>query len=348
MPAAYLHFSDAVLRTTGHWSLRRRAVVIASYLTSGLLVLIALFTNLLVHDGSFAPPVPHLAPGPLYPLFVAYFIATAAYGGWNVYRARRRCLTPTSKRRMTYLTWSFAAPGLGVFPYLLTLGAAAAVPAPVILLLSLVANFAVCTMLVVMAYSVTYLGVLSPDRVIKHDLLHYLLRGPVVGTVVIVVMLVIPRVELILGLPRETAVIFAVVGVMVLGQLAVNLAKPWIDRLLYPEDREEIAWIQTLDRRLLTSSDLRQFLTNILISLCELLRVPNGFVIVQTDEGLRVEAVAGDPGMAAAYAGSVRRAGDVAALRPCRGGRERWSWQRCFCERIVLNVRGRSTRQWFP
>ncbi len=74
-------------------------------------------------------------------------------------------------------------------------------------------------------------------------------------------MLVIPRVELILGLPRETALIFAVVGVMVLGQLAVNLAKPWIDRLLYPEDREEIAWIQTLDRRLLTSGEVRQFLT---------------------------------------------------------------------------------------
>ena len=73
-----------------------------------------------------------------------------------------------------------------------------------------------------------------------------------------------------------------------------TLAKPWIDRLLYPEDREEIAWIQTLDRRLLTSSDLRQFLTNVLIGLCELLRVPNGFVLVQTDDGLRVEAVAGE------------------------------------------------------
>lgn len=301
VPAAYLHFSDAVLRTTWHWSLRRRAVVVASYLFSGTLVLMALFTNLLVRDGGSAGPVAHLAAGPLYPLFVAYFVATLLYGGWNVYRARRRCLTPASRRRMTYLTLSFAAPGLGVFPYLLTLGSAQAVATPLILLVSLVANFAVGTMLVVMAYSVTYLGVLSPERVIKHDLLHYLLRGPVVGTVVIVVMLVIPRVELILGLPRETALIFAVVGVMVLGQLAVNLAKPWIDRLLYPEDREEIVWIQTLDRRLLTSSEVRQFLTNILISLCELLRVPNGFVMMQTGNGLRVEAVAGDSQMPEAY-----------------------------------------------
>jgi len=306
VPAAYLHFSDAVLRTTWHWSLRRRAVVVASYIISVALVLLALFTDTLVYDGPYEPGVPHLSPGPQFPFFVAYFVATAIYGGWNVYRARRRCLTPTSRRRMTYLTLSFAAPGLGVFPYLLTLGSTENVASSLILVLSLIGNFAVGTMLVVMAYSVTYLGVLSPERVIKHDLLHYLLRGPVVGTIVIVVMLVIPRVELILGLPRDTALIFAVVGVMVLGQLAVNMAKPWIDRLLYPEDREEITWIQTLDRRLLTSSDLRQFLTNILISLCELLRVPNGFVIVQTDEGLRLEAVAGDAKMPAAYAAGSR------------------------------------------
>ncbi len=304
VPAAYLHFSDAVLRTTWHWSLRRRAVVIASYIVSAALLLLALFTDTLVYDGPYAPGVPHLSAGTVFPFFVAYFVATAIYGAWNVYRARRRCLTPTSRRRMTYLTLSFAAPGLGVFPYLLTLGSAENLPSSLILVLAMIGNFAVGTMLVVMAYSVTYLGVLSPERVIKHDLLHYLLRGPVVGTLVIVVMLVIPRVELILGLPRDTALIFAVVGVMVVGQLAVGLAKPWIDRLLYPEDREEITWIQTLDRRLLTSSDLRQFLTNILISLCELLRVPNGFVMVQTDEGLRLEAVAGDVKAPSAYVAS--------------------------------------------
>ena len=302
VPAGYLHFSDALLRTTGHWSLRRRAVVNATYFFSSTLVLMALFTDVLVMDVPHTPPVAHLGAGPLFPLFVAYFVFTAVYGAWNVYRARKRCLTPTSRRRMTYLTLSFFAPGMGVFPYLLTSASAASLPPTLILILAMGANFAVGTMLVVMAYSVTYLGVLSPDRVIKYDLLHYLLRGPIVGTIVIVVMLVMPRVELILGLPRETAMIFAVMGVIVLSQLAVTLAKPWIDRLLYPEDREEIAWIQTLDRRLLTSSDLRQFLSNILITLCELLRVPNGLVLVQTDEGLRVEAVAGDTQMPATFA----------------------------------------------
>jgi hypothetical protein len=294
VPAGYLHFSDAVLRTTWHFSLRRRLVVALSYLFSITLVLLALFTDSLVSGGAFEPPVKHLAAGPLFPLFVAYFAATAVYGGWNVFRARRRCLTPNSRRRMTYLTLSFAAPGLGVFPYLITSGVVERLDSILILLLSLAANFAVGTMLVVMAYSVTYLGVLSPDRVIKSDLIHYLLRGPIVGILVIVVMLVIPRVELILGLPRETALIFVVVGVLVVGQLAVNLAKPWIDRFLYPEDREEIAWIETLSRRLLTSTDLRHFLNNILINLVEMLRVRDGFVLMRTNEGLRVEAGVGD------------------------------------------------------
>jgi N-terminal 7TM region of histidine kinase len=294
VPAAYLHFSDALLRTTRHFSGRRRAIVVASYVTSGVLVFLALFTDALVYNGPFTPPVSQLSAGPLFPAFVAYFALTAIYAIYNVVQARRRCLTPGSRRRMTYLAFSSVAPVLGVFPYLMAPGIATDFDPVLVLLISMVANFVVGTMLVVMAYSVAYYGVLTPDRVIKHDLIHYLLRGPIVGTAVIIVMLVIPRVELILGIPRDTALVFAVVGVIVLGQLAVNAAKPWIDRLIYSQDREEITWIQTLDRRLLTSSDLRQFLTNLLIGISELLRVGTGFVLVQTNEGPRVEAFVGD------------------------------------------------------
>jgi len=304
VPAAYLHFSDAVLRTTRHFSFHRQVSVVGSYIFSIILVYLALFSDALIRDGYFAPPITQMADGPLFPLFVAYFLATGAYGAYNVIRARRRCLTPASRRRMTYLIISFAAPGLGVFPYLVTMGLAEHVSPTLVLVMTLVGNIIVGTMLVVMAYSVAYYGVLTPDRVVKHEMIHYLLRGPVVGIAVIIVMLVIPRVELILGLPRETALIFAVVGVIVLGQLAVNAAKPWIDRLIYRQDREEITWIQTLDRRLLTSSDLRQFLTNVLVALCELLRVDTGFVLVQTADGLRVEAAVGDLGTAQAFAAS--------------------------------------------
>jgi hypothetical protein len=314
VPAAYLHFSDAVLRSTHHFSTRRRVAVAGSYLFSALLVAAALFSDVLVYDGPFNPPVSHLSAGPLFPFFAVYFILTAIYGAYNVYRARKRCLTPASRRRMTYLTISFAAPGLGVFPYLMGSGLAGQVSPALVLLLSMFANVAVGTMLVLMAYSVAFVGVLSPDRVIKHDLIHYLLRGPIVGTLVIGVMLTIPRVELILGLPRDTALIFAVVGVIVLGQLAVNVAKPWIDRLIYRQDREEISWIQTLEHRLLTSSDLVQFLNNVLIGLCELLRVDTGFVLVQTEAGLRVEVAVGDVVAAERFARSTAALAEWQAL----------------------------------
>jgi hypothetical protein len=76
-----------------------------------------------------------------------------------------------------------------------------------------------------MAYSVAYFGALTPDRVIKHNLIHYLLRGPFVGAVVIFAMLAVPRVQKIMGLPRATVLIFTVVGVIVLLQLIINRAK---------------------------------------------------------------------------------------------------------------------------
>ena len=308
VPAGYLHFSDAVLRSTRHFSFRRRVVVGLSYGVSFVLVALALFSNLLVYDGVFSPPVSRLSAGPLFTVFVIYFGVTALYGAYNIVRARRRCLTPAARRRMTYLTLSFAAPGLGVFPYLVTVGLTAGlvdrIPTLLVLLMAMAANVVVGTMLVLMAYSVAYSGVLSPDRVVKHDLVHYLLRGPIVGILVIAVMLVIPRVEVILGLPRDTALIFAVVGVIVLGQLVVNLAKPWIDRLINPQDQEELAWIQTLDRRLLTSSDLHQLLANVLIGLCELLRVGDGFVLVAGENGLHLEAAVGDRAAADRYAAS--------------------------------------------
>ncbi|MCK4449473.1 MAG: hypothetical protein KAX26_02655, partial [Anaerolineae bacterium] len=163
----------------------------------------------------------------------------------------------------------------------------------IVLLLSLVGNVGVSLMIVVMAYSVAYFGVLTPDRVIKHSLIHYLLRGPFVATCAVIVMLTVPKVERILGLPRDTVLIFAIVGLIIVLQIFINLAKPFIDRLIYRQDREEITWIQELDKRLLTTTDLKQFLENVLTAICELLRVQRGFVAVMAGGEPRMEAFCG-------------------------------------------------------
>ncbi len=293
VPAAYLHFSDALLMTTNLTSSWRRRAVLASYLISALLFGLAVFTDLLVHDGRHLPQISHLAAGPLFWVFALYFLLTVGWGALNIRRARQRCLTSTSRRRMTYLAVAFAAPGLGVFPYLVAASMSPYSAPGLVLVLSLVGNVGVSLMIVVMAYSVAYFGVLTPDRVIKHSLIHYLLRGPFVATCVIIVMLTVPKVERILGLPRDTVLIFAIVGLIVLLQIAINLAKPFIDRLIYRQDREEITWIQELDKRLLTTTDLKQFLENVLTAICELLRVNRGFVAVMAGGEPRLEAFCG-------------------------------------------------------
>ncbi len=293
VPAAYLHFSDALLRTTNLTSSWRRRAVFASYLIGALLFGLALFTDLLVHDGLHLPQISHLAAGPLFWVFALYFLLTVVWGALNIRRARQRCLTSTSRRRMTYLAMAFAAPGLGVFPYLVAASMSPYSAPGVVLLLSLVGNIGVSLMIVVMAYSVAYFGVLTPDRVIKHSLIHYLLRGPFVATCAVIVMLTVPKVERIFGLPRDTVLIFALVGLIVLLQIAINLAKPFIDRLIYCQDREEITWIQELDKRLLTTTDLKQFLENVLTATCELLRVQRGFVAVMAGGEPHMEAFCG-------------------------------------------------------
>jgi hypothetical protein len=162
-----------------------------------------------------------------------------------------------------------------------------------VLALAVVGNLAVALMTVVCAYTVAYQGVFIPDRVIKHNLVHYLLRAPLLGSIVIALMLVVPKVEDILGLPRDTVMIFTVAIGIVLAQVAISLVKPYVDRLLYRKDRDQVAWIAELDSHLLTSTDLEQLLENVLVALCDLVRVRSGFVVAMQDGALEVRVFCG-------------------------------------------------------
>ncbi|MBC7264726.1 MAG: hypothetical protein H5T64_10300 [Chloroflexi bacterium] len=301
VPAACLHFSDTMLQTTNSISTVRRALVVLGYLASGAFFALAAGSDLIVHDGVRMGYIDHLAPGPLFNLFTFYFFTCVLIGVVNIFRARQRCLTSTSRRRMGRLTVAIAAPGLGVFPYLLVATLAGRVPTQIVLALALLSNVGIALMNIVIAYTVAFQGVFTPDRVIKHNLIHYLLRGPLVASAVILAVLVIPRVERILGLPRDTVLIFTVAIGIVLFQVFINVAKPYIDRLIYRKDRDEITWIQQLDTRLLTSSDLEQILENVLIALCDLLRAPSGFVLAIDDDGPRMRVFCGPQRIANAF-----------------------------------------------
>ncbi len=173
-------------------------------------------------------------------------------------------------------------------------------PGVVLWLLLVLGNVGVGLMLVLLAYSVASFGALTPDRVVKHRLVHFLLRGPFVATLVVVVIIATSQAGGWLGLPSRRLMLFGVVGVILLLQLGIQLAKPLIDRALYRQDQPEIEWIQQLSNRLLTTTDLRQFLENVLSALCELLRVETAFVAVIDDGVPHLEVACGllEPGQA--------------------------------------------------
>lgn len=293
IPAAYLQFSDAVLWTTNSFSRLRRALVAATYVFGWVLVLLTAFTNLLVADGVSTSWAVYFQAGPLFWLFSFYFFVVTGLGVINIERARRRTVTSTSRRRMTYLAVSFGAPALGVFPYMLLASLPSYLSPDVILFIALLGNVGIALMTVVLAYSVAFYGALSPDRVVKRSLINYLLRGPFVGVCLLALTLVIPRVESILGLPRDTVLVIAVVLGIVLLQVLISVLTPFIDLLIYRRDSAEITWIRELDTRLLTTTDLSQLLENILSGFCDLMRVETGLILTKRGGRLQAQAWCG-------------------------------------------------------
>ncbi|HLF25831.1 MAG TPA: histidine kinase N-terminal 7TM domain-containing protein [Anaerolineae bacterium] len=282
-PAAYLHFADEVLRTTNAVSLRRRRGVYLGYAYAVVFAVAALFTDRLVQSGGSTSLIaPRLAPGAAYPwvfpTFVAYFAAAVGFGFRNIVIARQRCLTPTSQRRMTYLLLSSTVPSLGVFPYLLIAGQMGGEIGPLLWLVLIAGNATIGVMLVVMAYSVAYFGVLAPDRVVKRRLVRFLLRGPVTAGAVVTAILIFTRLETLLNLPNETLMIGAVVITVVVFAVLRGSLQPLIDLLVFRQDRNELEYIEQIGERLLTTTDLQQFLENVLTSVCDLLRAQSAFI----------------------------------------------------------------------
>lgn len=293
VPAAYLHFSNAVLRSTFYDTRLRRLATSAAYVVGMIFLMLVAFTDFVVGDPFNYPFATQLRSGPLFYLFAIYFFAATGWGIFNIELARRRVLTPTSRRRLRRLGFAFLAPALGVFPYLVFSGFPALIPPVAFVLLTFFGTIGLIIMLVVMAYTVTYQGALQPDRLIKQKFLHFILRGPLVAVGVVAALTVVPIVEQWLKLNRETLLAATVIVGIIVFEMLISRGKPYLDRLLFWQDRREVKQIQQLDARLLTTSDLRQILENILAAMCDLLRVESGFVLAADADQWKFEAMVG-------------------------------------------------------
>ncbi len=295
MPAAYYLFSNAVLATTNYRIGRRRWLGALFLAISLAFAADALFGSAIVDGVYYSRLVAHLDAGPLFGLFAVYFTVAVLLSLGNILKARGRCLTDGTRRRMNYLLWGFIAPGIGVFPYLIALSRlnTNAEPGIALFILSLLGNIVVGVMLVLMSYAISYFGVLTPDRVVRYRMVRFFMRGPVVAILVVLAVLTAPVIERWLVLPRNVVLFSVITGVIIFSQLFLSVSKSFVDRLIYREDRDEIAWLRELDRRLLTTSDLRQFLENNLVALCELLRISTGFVVAVLGSDLVFESMVG-------------------------------------------------------
>jgi hypothetical protein len=295
LPTAIFHLSDALLASTGRPSRGRRALAIRmGYVASLGTLVLATQTQLLAGSVARAGTAGFLQPGPLFPLFLAFFVVSLTAAGVNYWRTYQRCLTSESRRRMGYLGVGTLGPILGSFPFLMLGGDAMLLQPFVFWSLLAVINVTVGGLLVLMAYAVAYFGVSYPDRVVKSRLFQWILRGPFVASTVLGVTVVVNRVSAFLGIENSGAVPFALVSSLLLLQYVITLIRPPVERwLFYGQDRNDVTRLQALEERLLTTGDLRQFLESVLNAACDITRARSAFVAVVGPGGLELEVAVG-------------------------------------------------------
>lgn len=293
VPAAQFHLSSELLASTGKLPNLRRYLVPGAYLLGLLFAALALFTDLVAGQPAATTQGIRLAPGPYFWLFALYFWIVSASGIYNVWRARERCMTRTSRRRMTNTLIAFLAAPLAVFPYMMAVRSPDR-EVPIWLWLLLIAgNLLVGIMFGVLTSELAYFGAQSPDRVVRVRLYKFMARVPLAGTIVLLVYIGVSRNSPILGLPTEVALGFALVATVMLVEWAIHAYKRPLESLFQLDDDPDVKRIQTLSERLVTTKELHQFLENVLAATVETLRTPTAFVAALTNEGPRLEAVVG-------------------------------------------------------
>ena len=295
VPAAYLQLSDALLAATGRPSRGRRSRLVGlSYLLSGLTLAGIAFSQLIAAEVVVSESVVYLRPGPLFPLFSLFLIINLILAGYNFWRAYKRCLTRSSKRRMRYLLAGSIGPLIAAYPWVMLGGSSLISQGVLFWAFLIVINIFVAVQLVLMSYAVAYFGVEIPDRVVKARLFQWIIRGPFVASTVLALTVIVNRLAVMFGYENSRLVPFTQVASILILQYLITLVRRPVELwLFYGEDRGDVARLQLLDERLLTSGDLRQFLESILNATCDLLGSDSAFVALVGAEGLEMEVAVG-------------------------------------------------------
>lgn len=287
LPPAYVHFSDALLETTGRPSRGRRWRMVRAVYILSVIFLVGLvggwLVGTLVLNQGLAP---YLERTWLTWVFAIYYVGVVGWGWVNLWRAYKRTVTSTSRRRMRYLLLGSLAPALGSYPFLL-FGPGTASAHPLLFwVAALISNLLVSVLLVLMAYAVAFFGVAWPDRVVKRRLFKWLMRGPVTASTVLSITTIIRRLGEAYDISYQTALPVIMVGTLLVMEHLITLISPlWERWLFHGGDRDDLQLIQTLEERLLTSGDLRDFLESVLAAVCDRLQTTDAFLVTLGNAG---------------------------------------------------------------
>ncbi len=290
LPVSFLNFSDALLSTTGRPSRWRRRWAIRV----SLLISVFFFVALII--GQFAGPVitentvaPHNQQTVLTEAFTIFYMVIMVMAWFNFIRAYRRTLTHSSHRRMLYLTTSALGPALGSFPFLLYSSSFAANIPVVFWFITIGANVILAVALIAMAYSVAFFGVSWPDRLVKSRLFKWLLRGPFTASLTLALVTIIRRAGDLYGSPYTPFVPIAMVVCILMTEYLITIFYPYVEGwLFFGKDVQEVEALRSMEEKLITRSDLRQFLEMVLASVCDRLQAPGAYLAAVTPEGIDI------------------------------------------------------------
>ncbi|GAB4480336.1 MAG: histidine kinase N-terminal 7TM domain-containing protein [Anaerolineales bacterium] len=323
LPPAYLHLSDALLVTAGRPSRgRRRLAVRAIYVVSALFLILFAFGQLVGGLVVNRQPAPHLQRTFWTEIFTLYYLIIMLWAGVNFIRAYGKMLTRSGRRRMIYLMTGATAPALGSYPYLL-FGSSIAEKFPLLFWSSATTiNLVVGALIIVIAYAVAFFGVSWPDRVVKSRLFKWIMRGPVTASVALAVMTLVRRAGETFGLDYNAGVPVATVASILLMEHLITLAAPiWERQLFFGRDRAELTLLQNLEERLLTQSDLRQFLEAVLAAVRDHMQSPSAFIAALDGGELSLLINAGRP-----FAERDNLSQALQLLEPDQTGRKEYLW----------------------
>ncbi len=293
VPAAQYHLSDTLLTVTGSRPRRRKYFVALAYFASLIFLLLVVLTDWIAATVVPLARAPHLQGGPGFIFFTLYYWLVTAVSLYNVWRARQRGITSTTRQRLNTTLLTFWAAPLAVFPYLaINSNPARAVPIWFWLVL-IGGNLIVAFMFAILTSHIVYFGANSPDRVVRARLYKFMARVPLAGAIVLIVFVLVSRSSPILGLQIETALGFTLVATVMLVEWAIHVYKQPLERFFRLNDNPDIRRIQKLSDHLLSTRDLQQYLESVLAAACEAFRIPTAFVAAMTNDGPQLEAVVG-------------------------------------------------------